>query len=731
MLTEIRFWRRGAGLAVLSVIFLLATPHPSPAETPEEDNQSEAVQLPEIEVKEKKEAPDDYHVPDAVTATKTDTPVIDTPVSIQVVPQEVIQDQQAIRLKDAVKNVSGVTEGFGYGNYLERFMIRGFLSNRSQYRDGFLNYDTNLSLANADRIEVLKGPASVLYGRLEPGGLINIVTRRPQREPYYSLQQQIGSFNTHRTTADLTGPLMKERALSYRLNFEYLNQDGFRDFDFDSTRRKFVAPSLTWRPGKGTRLDLDLVYQDEDTFLDGGIPAIGDRPAPIPITRIFGEPGLGPTSHTEYLWTAVTLSQEITNQWKARGRFQMQKGDGFYGGNFGVGDLDETTGILNRTFGFFPYDTAVYFGTVDLTGRFSTAGLDHTLLFGADYYIADYEEPNGLWLDGPFPINIFNPVYGTVDVNAIRSTPPNSFFAWKDKWYGVYVQDQIAVGERWHFLAGGRYDHAWKKQICCPPPGVTPDPETDIIETNDRKVTPRAGLLYHPVSWLGLYGSYVEGFNSANLGRDINGNPLEPELSRQYEAGLKAERADRRLSGSLALFDLTKKNIVTPVPGQPGVVDVTGEARNRGIELDVSGALSDDWRLIASYAYIDSEITKDRDEAGGPANQGHRLSNVPRHSGSLWTRYEFTTVGLPGLTAGGGVFLVGQRQGNDANNFQLPGYGRVDAALGYSRKVGPTRLTAQFNVENLFDKVYYVSSQGRNSIPGAPRTLLGSLRVEF
>ncbi len=164
----------------------------------------------------------------------------------------------------------------------------------------------------------------------------------------------------------------------------------------------------------------------------------------------------------------------------------------------------------------------------------------------------------------------------------------------------------------------------------------------------------------------------------------------------------------------------------------PNVFEVAGEAQNRGIEFDVSGALTDHWRLIASYSYIDSEITKDRDTRGGTRNQGNRFRNVPRHAGSLWTHYEFTQFGWPGLTAGIGAFFVGQREGDNANSFQLPGYGRLDAALGYSWRIGSSKVTAQFNVENLLDKEYFLASNNRFTIqPGAPRTFLGSIRVEF
>ncbi|MGH8614869.1 MAG: TonB-dependent siderophore receptor [Gammaproteobacteria bacterium] len=194
-----------------------------------------------------------YTVPNASTATKTDTPIMETPVSIQVVPRQVLQDQQAIRIEDAVKNVSGVQTSFNYGteNYPD-FFIRGFNTNATVFRNGFRAYG-DFGTANLERIEVLKGPASVLYGRIEPGGLINLVNKRPLFSPYYSIQQQFGSYDLYRTTIDATGPLLSDSSLAYRFNLEYLDKNSFRDFV--STERIFVAPSLTWPPrGHGREL---------------------------------------------------------------------------------------------------------------------------------------------------------------------------------------------------------------------------------------------------------------------------------------------------------------------------------------------------------------------------------------------------------------------------------------------------------------------------------------------
>ncbi|MGH8547299.1 MAG: TonB-dependent siderophore receptor [Methylococcales bacterium] len=656
----------------------------------------------------------DYNRPNASTATRTDTPIMETPVSIEVVTQQVLKDQQAIGLNDALKNVSGVVPQFGFG-YREGFVIRGFETRDFQRRDGFLIRETRQPLANVDRVEVLKGPAAILYGNIEPGGLINLVTKRPQTESYYSLSQQFGSFDTYRTLADATGPISSDGSLSYRLNFEYLDQDSFRDFV--SVNRKLVAPSLTWRNDR-TQVDLDFFYQNEDNFIDDGIPALGNRPAKVPRSRFLGE-ALSDTNTVNYV-PAVTITHQLDDDWRVRARYQAEITDGFYTdiGQFG---LNEATGDINRFAFIGRFNQHSHFGNLDLTGKFSTWGLGHTLLIGGDYYDYKYLEIDNFFDGPPFvtgPINIFNPIYGMIPEN-FKDQPPNDSFGARQSWYGLYLQDQIAIGEHWHLLAGFRYDDVTTTQL-------RGFPVTELPEVEARKFSPRVGVLYRPVSWLSLFGSYTEGFNVRTFSRDA-----KPQFSHQYEAGVKTDFYEGRLTGTLTYYNLTKTNIQTPT-GIPNVFQTSGEVRNQGVELDLSGALTDDWRLIGTFSYIDSEITKDQNDSGGPGNQGNRLVNVPRYSGSLWTTYEFGGLGLPGLTAGAGAFFVGQREGDNANTFQLPGYGRVDLLLGYSRTIGPTKASVQFNIENLLDKEYFVSSANRNNIlPGVPRTFLGLLRIEY
>ncbi|WP_374090085.1 TonB-dependent siderophore receptor [Methylomicrobium lacus] len=668
----------------------------------------------------------DYAVPNAVAATKTDTPIFDTPVSVQVVSKAVINDQQAIGLDNVLKNVSGVSKGWGFGSGVsENLQIRGFI-NDSIYRDGVLTPNSiNISLANVQRVEVLKGPAGMLFGRTQPGGLVNVITKRPQQESYHSLQQQFGSYDTYRTLLDSTGAITQDGALSYRLNYEHLGSNSFRDFAFDD--RDFVAPSLTWMISKDTQLDLDFMYQNRKTVSDSGIPFDLQLSGVIPgkIPRHFR--GNEPTDYNndQFYEGDVTLTHRIDDDWKVRGRFSIIRDSSATAQTFSNGNTnlqgDLARGFL-KTAGQFGSE----YGTVDLTGHFSTGDLKHTLLAGTDFYHGSDAGASSPFRGNVPTINVFNPVYGFSD---FLNDPIGPFNKTKNEWYGFYLQDQVALWKQWQLLFGSRFDHAEFK--------------ASGSKKRVDEFSPRVGLLYHPLPWLGIYADYVKTFNAANQGTTVTGDIPDPEKSREYEVGLKGEWLDGRLTANLAFFELTKRNIQTPLPA-PFVnkVAITGEQRSRGIELDLHGQLTDDWNVIATYAYTDTEVTKDSAPldtvigSSGSGNTGNRFANVPRHAGSVWTTYDFSRLGAQGFSGGTGVYLASDRAGNIDNSFEMPGYARVDAMLKYRHQVGPSNVTWQFNIVNLLDKEYIASSNGFASFihqtqPGVPRTFLGLVKVEF
>jgi iron complex outermembrane recepter protein len=676
----------------------------------------------------------DYNRPNATTATKTDTPIMETPVNIQVVPQQVMKDQQTTRIEQALQNTSGIYKQ--QAESAETFNIRGFQT-FDYYRDGVRNQSAltqagDRETANLERIELLKGPAAILFGRLQPGGMINLVTKKPLEQFYNSLQQQFGSFSQFRTTLDTTGPITDDKELLYRFNLAYENKGSFREFvDND---RIFLAPVIKWNISDRTQATFEMEYKHANERTDFGIPAKGNRPVKIPRERNLGEPFT--FSESDDVMLGFNWSHEFNDQWKIQHKFNSNFTNEDDDVVIGSGDVPLGSSIFQRFYaGFRDNKTQNYSNNLDLTGHFDTFGLKHTVLFGGDYYLFHNA---GLIRGTPsFPsININNPTH-------INTPPPfdpsfDYFYDTDEEWYGLYAQDQISLPYNVHLLAGFRYDNARVR---------TTDNFGGNFFRQDDDINPRVGLLWQPIKEVSLYGNYVENFGVPNnFSSGVGGAALGPETAQQWEAGVKTELFGGRLTGSLAWYQLTKQNIVTggtDLSGQLSDLDeLAGEAVNEGIELDIAGEILPGWNVIGAYSFIDSEITNDpvkiynrgvliRTDNG---NGGNRLPNVPEHGGSIWSTYQLQSGALQGLKFGAGAVARSQQQGNSANDFQLPGYVLMNVMASYEFKVGKAKISTQLNVDNLLDKNYFPTSNGfgRNRIDvGSPRTFLGSVKVEF
>lgn len=677
----------------------------------------------------------DYNRPNATTATKTDTPIMETPVNIQVVPQQVMKDQQTTRIEQALQNTSGVYKQ--QAESAETFNIRGFQT-FEYYRDGVRNQSAltqagDRETANLERIEVLKGPAAILFGRLQPGGMVNLVTKKPLEQFYHSLQQQFGSFSQFRTTLDTTGPITKDNELFYRFNLAYEDKGSFREFV--NNDRIFIAPVIKWNISDRTQATFEMEYKHANETTDFGIPAKGNRPVNIPRERNLGEPFA--FSKSDDVLLAFNWSHAFNDQWKIQHKFNANfthEDDDVVIGSDGVAS---NSNLFPRFYaGFRDNKTQTYSNNLDLTGHFDTFGLKHTVLFGGDYYL--FHNAGLIRGSSSFPsIDTNNPTH-------INTPPPfdpanDYFFDTDEEWYGLYAQDQIALPYNVHLLAGFRYDNARFRG-------------TDNFGGNffreDEDINPRVGLLWQPIKEVSLYGNYVENFGIPNaFNSGIGGAALGPETAQQWEAGVKTELFGGRLTGTLAWYRLTKQNIAIGGRDLAGALkdefELTGEAVNEGIELDVAGEILPGWNIIGAYSFIDSEITSDSgkvfDRSGNvirvdDGNTGNRLPNVPKHGGSLWSTYQFQSGALQGLKFGAGALARSQQQGNSENDFQLPGYVLMNLMASYEFKVGKSKITAQLNVDNLLDKNYFPTSNGfgRNRIDvGSPRTFLGSVKVEF
>jgi len=671
----------------------------------------------------------DYSLPNASTATKTDTPIMETPMSIQIVPKQVLKDQQVITVEDAVKNVSGVQRDWGYGSLFDSFIIRGFASS-SDYRNGFRLQSYAPETANVERIEVLKGPAAMLYGRIEPGGMVNIVTKKPLDYAYYSLQQQFGSYDFYRTTVDATGPLNDDKSLLYRFNLAYTGADSFRDFVF--TDRIFLAPSLTWKPTEADEVNLSFEYNNNAFAIDNGIPTLNgaNRPANIPINRTFHEPGSN--AKVEDYLVDLNWTHRFNADWALRNGFVAKIQD-YQLETVVAPFVQPDNRHVGRFANFTNYDRHSYGAFVDINGHFDTNGIKHDVLVGGDWF--EYAQTGiGSFLPAS-AMDIFNPTYGNVDFGlqrANRDQRPNNFFTGYNEWFGIYFQDQITLWDKLHLLAGGRYDWTRNKSGFSNASMVAAADAQSIV--NAERFQPRFGILYQPWQWLSLYGNYIESLGSNN-GRSSSNQPFKPEIADQFEAGIKTEFFDGRLSSTLAYFHIEKTNILTADLSTPDDIfdQVTiGKARSQGIELDMKGQITEALSVIATYAFTDARITANAD-----GNVGNRLPNVPENSGSLWAKYDFAGTPLNGFSLGSGVYVVGQREGDNENTLQLPGYARWDAMASYQFKLGQSRLTAQLNVNNLLDKPYYKATdtidgnpRGRVTV-GEPRTFMGSIRLEY
>ena len=656
-----------------------------------------------------------YRALNATSATRTDTPIRDIPQSIQVVPQQVLEDRQVERLEEALENVSGVQQTVSSLNVATGFLIRGF-DTTNIYRDGLrdpTNFQSGAETGNIERIEVLKGPPSVLYGQGELGGLVNIVTKQPLAEPFYSVEGTVGNYNLYRGAVDLTGPLNESQSLLYRLNVSAQRSDTF--IPFSEIERFQIAPVLTWQIDKNTALTFEGDYQNRRYPEVPGLPAEGTvLPNPngeLPRDRFLGDPNFN-FREVRSLRLGYRFEHRFSEDWSFRNSFKaaFQSLESEFAFPSGLQDdkrtFDQLYAATNK-----PDDREVYALDTNVAGKFRTGSLQHQVVFGLNF--DNLSVSRDLFLSQLAPIDIFNPVYERSPGAVRRRIIVND----RSESLGFYVQDQISLSEKLKLMLGGRFDRVNQEQENLV--------SSTTSEQQNEAFSPRVGIVYQPSQPISLYASYSRSFNPATPGTILaNGEAAEPERGTQYEVGIKTEFLQGRLSSTLALYQLTRSNVLTPDLTDPFASVQTGKQRSRGLELDVAGEILPGWRVIASYAHTDAEITQDNEY-----QVGNRLVNVPKNSASLWTTYEVQNGGLKGFGFGVGLRYVGEREGDLENSFRLPSYLRTDATIFYRRN----KFRAAVNVNNVFDNEYFEAAQnGRAGVfPGEPLTVVGTIGWEF
>ena len=727
----------------------------------------ELTALQEVEVIGRKES--SYKNTNSFIGTKTASALKEVPQSVGYVTKELILDQGATTVNEVVKNISGVNQNSSYND----FSIRGFRATGNRNSGNLLNgmrAQTSLwkqsSLANIERVEVIKGPASALFGNAAPGGVINRVTKKPLFENKNSITVGVGSWNTLKTYGDFTGPLNPKKTLLYRLNLGYEKTDSFRDLQ--GSESIIAAPSFSYIPNEKTHINVDFVYQNFNGKIDRGqsVPADGNVYS-TPISRSLSaandflkENTLNTTIALTHKFSEhISLNAIYLNSSYSEDMLEHTQANLYYkqignGANaFRYADPNKVMMTANQRKRYFANNSFnTYFNF-----NFNTGILKHKLLVGYDYFISEQKAGSSsisaqgyLSKDKTKVVNTYTttanvlagsvqtpttnvPVFDLYDPIAGNAYKDISKYIWKQNAlnpyeeysHGVYVQEQIDISIV-KLLIGLRQE--WFTE-------TLNKETTKEISRQTSAFIPRVGLVVEASENINLYSTWVKGFQpqGANIQSDPDryGGPFDYMKSELYEVGLKTEWFNKRLSATLAIFKITQENSLEQSP-KAGKADwrVPVDEESNGFELDVAGQILPNFSVVANYAYTDARIVKLKEE-GAIKDLNVQRPSTPRHAANLWTKYIFENGSLKGLGAGIGVSYASERLGQvgrRATAASYPDYTLLNAVLYY--KVKDVQL--QLNVNNVLNRTYWISGYDNlRNFPGAPRNINASVTYRF
>jgi len=669
-----------------------------------------------------------------------DIPVKELPQTVQIIDNKVLQQLNVTRLDAALDLASGVSKQNNFGGLWDSFAMRGFAGDEN-FPSGFLvngfnggrGYGGPRDASNIDHIEVLKGPNAAVFGRGEPGGTVNIITKKATtRDSFGSFSAAGGSFNTYRVEGDYN--LKVSDSIALRVNGAAEQSDGFRDFQH--MQKKVLSPSVLFKLSDRTSLTYEMEYVNQQVPFDRGTIALNGVLGLVPRTRFFGEPGDGPTN-VKVLGHQAQLEHDFGNDWV------LLVGGGYRSTIFRGYSSDPEIDLIRQTVDndltnlarqrrYRDYGTTN--GTVrgELSGKIHTGPLTHHVILGADWDEFDIDL-HQFRFRGPRPgvvgtasntINIFNPVYGSMPTPTVQITNTLE----KQKAYGFYFSDQIDVTDALKIRFGGRYDHFNQNVL---------DRNANTVTVNVyNKFSPSAGLLYKITDTLSFYAGYGKGFRpnsgtGAPPAVGVPGPTFAPENSESYEAGLRYVTPGNGIVASVAVYSMKKNNILTNDPANGGFSIAAGSAKSKGVEADLTANLPGDFHIIATYAYTDAvwdSPSKDPN-FGAPILPGDPLINIPKNAANLLVTKGFDLGNSGKVTVGAGVNYVSSRLGETATKFFLPSYTLTRALISYE----PTKnVRIGVDVTNLFDVTWYASSYSQFWVaPGAPRTITGRVTFSF
>ncbi|MEH3906202.1 FhuA [Enterobacter cloacae] len=663
------------------------------------------------------EATNGYQPLNTSTATLTNMPMLDIPQVVNTVSDKVLEDQHATTLDEALYNVSNVVQTNTLGGTQDAFVRRGFGANRdgSIMTNGLRTVLPRSFNAATERVEVLKGPASTLYGILDPGGLINVVTKRPVKTFGGSLSATSSSFGGGTGQVDVTGPIDGTR-LAYRLTGEYQDEDYWRNFG--NERSTFIAPSLSWF-GDDATVTVLYSHRDYKTPFDRGTIFDLNTKKAVDVDRKtrFDEPFNVTDGQSDL--AQLNAEYRLNSQWTAKFDYSYSQ-DKYSDNQARVMAYDSKTGNLTRRVDATQGSTQRMHTTrADLQGNVDIAGFYNEILTGVSYENYDLLRTDMIRCKNVKDFNIYNPSYGSLG-KCTTVSASDSDQTIKQESYSAYAQDALYLTDKWIAVAGMRYQYYTQYAGKGRPFNVNTD-------SRDDQWTPKLGLVYKLTPAVSLFANYSQTFMPQSSIASYIGD-LPPETSNAYEIGAKFDLFDG-ITANIALFDIHKRNVLyTESIGDETVAKTAGRVRSQGVEVDLAGSLTENTNIIASYGYTDAKVLEDPDYAGKP------LPNVPRHTGSLFLTYDIHNAFAGNtLTLGGGGHGVSRRSATNGADYYLPGYFVADAFAAYKMKL-QYPVTLQVNVKNLFDKTYYTSSIATNNLGnqiGDPREVQFTVKMEF
>jgi len=665
----------------------------------------------------------------SATGTKIDTPIIETPQALSVVTRDQMDDQGAApALQDALRYTPGLIGTRGVNLTDDSFNLRGFAaglatsSNTPVFRDGLREapamYASTVETYGLERIDVLRGPGSVLFGQVAPGGIVNVTSKRPTDAPLHEVDVQVGSHNHKQVGLDLGGPLDDEGVWSYRLTA--MARDADTQTDYIPNDREYLATALTWRPSADTSLTLLASYQHTRTAYNWGLPVAGSLLAnpngELPRSLFTGEPDFDKYD-TKTASLGYLFEHRFNDTWSLRQNARYYQSDMIWNSAYGSGLQAANQQLLNR-FAYIRADEYKSYNVdTQLQANWSHGVFEHTTLVGVDYSYVPWtrNERRGTVA----ALNLFNPTYGAVITPNAQSS---RILDTDTTQVGLYLQEQVKVDKHWVLLAGLRHDWASSDISGVLTNGSANSAKTLVDITNDVEATTgRVGAVYLFDNGWAPYVSAATSFEPEAGSLDYNNNPFKPTKGLQYEAGLKYEPKDLPLSMTASVFDLRRSDVLTTDPNHVGYSVQTGEIRSRGFEFEAKGKITRNVEAIAAYTFTDAKITRSTNGDEGTAPAG-----VPRHNLALWGTYRLPQEAMRGFKIGVGVRRIigtsGYVLGSTPTPATLPAYNVVDAMVSYEH--GP--WTTSLNIGNLFDKTYVQScyysttscfyGDGRNAI---------------